>query len=102
MLLRKATVAVFIEREGQPPLEVTTDRFVIGRGPQCDLIIDSPRVSREHAVLLREGIRYLLEDLGSSNGTFVGDVRITRQELQSGDVVQLGNEAMVIVIRAVA
>jgi hypothetical protein len=92
-------LALSLEREGQPPVQVLGDRFVIGRGPQCDLIIDSPRVSREHAALVRHGASYHLEDLASSNGTFVGDERITRQALESGDVVRLGNEVMQVVLR---
>jgi FHA domain len=100
VLLKGPPLAVYIEREGQERVRVTGERFVLGRGPQCDLIVDSPRVSREHAVLIRQGMTYLLEDLASSNGTFVGDERITRQELQSGDVVRLGNEVLLVVIRA--
>jgi len=99
-LLQGHPLAAYVEREGQERVRVVGDRFVIGRGPQCDLIIDSPRVSREHAALVREGMSYVLEDLGSSNGTFVGEERVTRQELQSGDVVRLGNEVMLVVIRA--
>lgn len=100
-LLAGQPLILSIEREGQAPVRVDADRFVLGRGPQCDLIIDSPRVSREHAALVRVGMSWFIEDLGSSNGTFVADERVVRQELQSGDVVRLGNEVLLVVIRAV-
>lgn len=92
VLLRSAPMAAYVQREGEERVRITGDRFIIGRGPQCDLIIDSPRVSREHVALVRTGLAFVLEDLGSSNGTFFNDQRITRRELESGDVVRLGNE----------
>jgi pSer/pThr/pTyr-binding forkhead associated (FHA) protein len=47
-------------------------------------------VSRRHAVLKREGANYVLEDAGSTSGTFVNDQRIQRHVLASGDVIRLG------------
>jgi hypothetical protein len=92
VLLRASPMAAYVQREGEERVRITGDRFIIGRGPQCDLIIDSPRVSREHVALVRSGLAFVVEDLGSSNGTFFNDERITRRELESGDVVRLGNE----------
>lgn len=94
VLLRTSPVVAYLQRDGQPRVRVTGPRFVIGRGPRCDLVIDSPRVSREHAALVRVGRSYVLEDLGSSNGTWFHDERIVRRELESGDVVRLGTEAV--------
>ncbi len=100
VFLKASPMVLFIEREGQEPIRVPSQRFVIGRGPQCDLIIDSPRVSREHVALTRQGATFLLEDLGSSNGTWLKDERISVRELESGDEVLLGNELVTFVIRA--
>lgn len=99
-IVRTTPVNLFLERPGQPALRMVADRFVIGRGPKCDLIIDSPRVSREHAALLRVGGRYFIEDLGSSNGTWFGQDRITRREIESGDAFNLGNEPVTFTLRA--
>ncbi len=50
----------------------------IGRDPVCDLMVDDPRVSRIHATVWSDpGGTVVLEDLGSTNGTFVGDDRVT-------------------------
>jgi pSer/pThr/pTyr-binding forkhead associated (FHA) protein len=51
--------------------------WIIGSAPECDLIIDRPTVSGRHCRLVRDGQGYLLEDLGSANGTFVNDYRLT-------------------------
>jgi hypothetical protein len=99
-VLRSAPVTLLIEREGHPPVQVEKERFVIGRGPLCDLVIDSPRVSREHVRLTRRGVTFLLEDLGSSNGTWLGEDRITLRELESGDLIVLGNEPVRFTVRA--
>jgi hypothetical protein len=71
--------------EGRAPDRVIKDRFVIGRGKHCDLIINSAKVSREHAVITREGPSYFIVDLGSSNGTWFEKRRISRRQVLEGD-----------------
>ena len=68
--------------------EVTT----IGRAVECDVVITSKRVSREHARLVRDGRRVMLEDLSSTNGTFLNDELILEpMELRDGDLVSVGD-----------
>lgn len=73
--------------------EVTVDneRFLLGRDVSCDLTIESPRISRQHAIvhIMQDGIE--LEDLGSSNGTWYAGQRITRRKLVHGDEVHIGD-----------
>lgn len=75
-----------IVREDGTVVEVAKDRWVIGRGAHCDLVIDSPKVSREHAALVRgaDGT-WSIEDLRSSNGTWHQGERITRRRVDAGD-----------------
>ena len=64
----------------------------IGRAVECDIVITSKRVSREHARLLRDGRRVMLEDLNSTNGTFLNDEHILEpMELRDGDIVSIGD-----------
>ena len=48
---------------------ITADRMVLGRHPDCDIVLDSAAVSRQHATLHRSGGEYYIEDLGSRNGS---------------------------------
>src|SRR5205823_13953068 len=71
--------------DGRELDRVVKDRFLIGRGKHCDLIINSGKVSREHAAITREGSNYFIADLGSSNGTWFDKRRISRRQIQEGD-----------------
>ena len=64
----------------------------LGRAVECDIVITSKRVSREHARLRRDGRRVTLEDLASTNGTFLNDERILAPaELRDGDTITVGD-----------
>jgi pSer/pThr/pTyr-binding forkhead associated (FHA) protein len=73
---------------------VVKDRYLIGRGKHCDLVIHSGKVSREHAAITREGADYFIADLGSSNGTWFGKRRITRRQIQEGDEYYISAEKL--------
>ena len=83
-----------IQRESETSskeYELTRPEIVIGRDPNVDLTIPSPAVSRRHARLTRHGEGYSLEDLGSSNGTFLNGERLLEQRLlKTGDQIRLG------------
>jgi hypothetical protein len=64
---------------------VTGDRFVMGRGRHCDLVINSAKVSREHAAIRREPDGWWIEDLESSNGTWFRRSRVERRRIEDGD-----------------
>jgi FHA domain/zinc-ribbon domain len=66
------------------------DRTVIGRSPDCDIFLDDVTVSRKHALLVRDGGRFRIEDQGSLNGTFVNKRRIESAALENGDELQIG------------
>ncbi|OIP28991.1 MAG: hypothetical protein AUK47_28605 [Deltaproteobacteria bacterium CG2_30_63_29] len=66
------------------------DVITIGRGEGNDLVVDAPQVSRDHARLRREGDIWILEDLGSANGTYVDGVRITRCEITPENLIAFG------------
>jgi serine phosphatase RsbU (regulator of sigma subunit) len=72
--------------------ELKGDKYVLGRHPDCDIIIEVGAVSRNHCQLVREGAGYALEDLGSRNGTFVNDEQPKvegRRPLRLGDVLRV-------------
>ncbi|NOK03323.1 MULTISPECIES: FHA domain-containing protein [Myxococcus] len=94
-----APLEVFVRWAQGTPVAVSTERFTIGRGPRCSLVVKSERVSREHAVVTRVGDEVFIEDLNSSNGTWFNDERITRQQVSDGDEYMLGTEAVSFTMR---
>lgn len=68
------------------------NKVVIGRGKGCDMVLPGNNVSRQHAVVAREGDRWLLYDNNSRNGTFYNQERLTdSKELSDGDVISIGD-----------
>ena len=70
--------------------DVGTGTCVMGRHPDCHIVIDIGAVSRHHAQLVYDGGRYFLEDLNSRNGTFVNEQPISgKVPLNNGDRVRI-------------
>lgn len=65
--------------------------FTIGRNSDCDLQIESPKVSREHAVITRDLDGFRIRDLGSTNGTSLNGRRIEQADLNDGDIVVIAD-----------
>lgn len=61
--------------------------YSIGRAPENDLVLDNVRVSRSHARLYRQGTQWILEDLGSRNGTLVNGKAISRTAINPEDLI---------------
>jgi pSer/pThr/pTyr-binding forkhead associated (FHA) protein len=66
------------------------ERLTIGRRPDSDVFLDDVTVSRDHALLIRRGDDYWLDDCGSLNGTYVNRSRIDSHRLADGDELQIG------------
>jgi FHA domain len=66
------------------------DRLTVGRRPDSDIFLDDVTVSRDHAILVRRGNDYYLDDCGSLNGTYVNRRRIESHRLADGDELQVG------------
>ena len=75
---------------------IATTSFSVGRGETNDLILrQDPTISTKHAKIVREGQHYWLEDLGSSNGTFIGDKQIEdRTLIGPGSVFVVGRTSV--------
>jgi diguanylate cyclase (GGDEF)-like protein len=73
---------------------LATGTFEIGRSSKSDLPIDQESISRQHARITWDGQRHAVEDLGSTNGTFVNDTSVKRQPLKDGDQIKLGRSIL--------
>jgi len=71
-------------------VELTKERTTLGRRPYNDIVIDNLAVSGEHAVIHMADGGVEIEDLGSTNGTYVNAKAVKRQELRNGDVIEVG------------
>ena len=67
------------------------DQLVIGRGDKADLRLLDDGISRDHARVVKDGAEMVLEDMGSTNGTYCNGVRVTRRALSEGDKILLGS-----------
>lgn len=71
------------------------DELTIGRSSDCTLVLDDAYVSQMHARIFPRGDRFMVEDLGSTNGTYLNRQRITSAtELQRGDKVKIGKTVL--------
>jgi two-component system, cell cycle response regulator len=66
-------------------------RSVIGRSPTAQIRLTDDGVSREHAAVALDGDRVILDDLGSTNGTYCNGVRVSSRELADGDKIMIGS-----------
>ena len=71
-------------------VQLTKDRTSLGRRPYNDIVIDNLAVSGEHAVLQMSGTEVHVEDLNSTNGTYVNGKAVKKQLLQNSDTVEIG------------
>jgi phosphoserine phosphatase RsbU/P len=72
--------------------ELKGDKWILGRHPECQIVIEVGAVSRNHCQVVREGNTYYLEDLGSRNGTFLNDESEKlegRRPLKPGDILRV-------------
>jgi pSer/pThr/pTyr-binding forkhead associated (FHA) protein len=73
-------------------------RKLIGRLGQSDILIDDSSVSREHAMIERRDGRFVLEDLKSTNGTFVNGEFVNVRVLTHGDKIRIGNTVLQLIV----
>ena len=73
------------------------DQLTVGRDATNEIVINDAEISRRHARLTFQGGKYVLEDLGSTNGTFVNGQRLAGPRvLKAGEVVQFGEQIMLV------
>ncbi|MBS1169212.1 MAG: hypothetical protein H6R01_130 [Burkholderiaceae bacterium] len=84
-----AKIVVSIDGTVTQEVALSKDRITIGRRPYNDVVLDNPAISGEHAVIVKSFGDCILEDLGSTNGTYVNGQPVKKHFLQNKDVIEL-------------
>ncbi len=85
-----AKLVIFLDDKVLKEVALTKDRVTLGRRPHNDVVIDNLAVSGEHAVLLREGDGYVVQDLGSTNGSYINGKPVKRAPFRECDSLDIG------------
>ena len=89
-------ITVMVHSDGAKPRAMSlATNTVVGRGAECDLRLDDTFVSQEHARIFAKDGSWYVEDLGSTNGTFVNEQRLAAPAmLTSGDRIRVGTTVL--------
>lgn len=74
--------------------EISRSAITLGRLPECDIVVDDPGASRQHARIHRTDDGFIVTDLGSTNGTLVNEEPIHEHLLQHGDRMTIGETVL--------
>jgi pSer/pThr/pTyr-binding forkhead associated (FHA) protein len=94
----EVVLAIFRPGAERMSFAVANDITVIGRQEDCDLRIGILDVSRRHCRIIKDDNQLEVEDLGSSNGTYLNGVRVAEAMVKAGDVIQVGPVKFVVQI----
>lgn len=90
LVKRMDKLQIYKKAELLRELELEKDSYIIGRDPRCDIPLEDNFISRRHARIQKSETGWVLEDLGSTNGTFIGEKRVSRQKLSGGEEIGMG------------
>jgi FHA domain len=76
------------------------EKKILGRSDQCDIVVDSVDVSRQHCEVTFSGNSLFVKDLQSSNGTFINGKQVTESDASSHDVLRLGSVPFILIFEA--
>jgi phosphoserine phosphatase RsbU/P len=89
---------IFVQGTEQRTLYLDHSPFTVGRKMDKDLVIADPRVSRDHALIVSENGKFVVEDQGSKHGTFVNGERVDRKLLDRNDRIEFGARDTIYVV----
>jgi pSer/pThr/pTyr-binding forkhead associated (FHA) protein len=85
--------AQLVSLDSGPSIFVDKPILLVGRHPECDVLIDSRKVSRRHCCVAQVGDYLVVRDLGSTNGIRINGVRVLEGRLKAGDQLTIGGHS---------
>ena len=75
-------------------IESDKHEIIIGRNAENDIVIENLAVSKLHARIVKQDEAYYIEDLNSTNGTYLNKIRITKKDLKNNDIISVGKHSL--------
>ena len=75
-------------------IESDKNEIMIGRNAENDIVIENLAVSKQHARIVKQDGAYYIEDLNSTNGTYLNKIRITKKDLKNSDIIIIGKHSL--------
>jgi pSer/pThr/pTyr-binding forkhead associated (FHA) protein len=75
-------------------IEYDKNEIMIGRNTENDIVIENLAVSKLHAKIVKQDGAYYIEDLNSTNGTYLNKIRITKKDLKNNDIIIIGKHSL--------
>ncbi|OLD64587.1 MAG: hypothetical protein AUI47_05230 [Acidobacteria bacterium 13_1_40CM_2_68_5] len=97
---RRLSLAVLQGKDSGRIFLIDKPRMILGRG-EADIVLNDTEISRQHACIEIHGSRVVLKDLGSTNGTFVNDVKVSQGEIENRTEFRLGGTRLMLILTEV-
>ena len=75
-------------------IESDKNEIMIGRNAENDIVVENLAVSKLHARIVKQDEAYYIEDLNSTNGTYLNKIRITKKDLKNNDIIIIGKHSL--------
>ena len=75
-------------------IESDKNEIMIGRNAENDIVVENLAVSKLHARIVKQDEAYYIEDLNSTNGTYLNKIRITKKDLKDNDIISVGKHSL--------
>ena len=88
------TISLKFNEKVLKTIESDKNEIMIGRNAENDIVIENLAVSKLHARIVKQDEAYYIEDLNSTNGTYLNKIRITKKDLKDNDIISVGKHSL--------
>ena len=88
------TISLKFNEKVLKTIESDKNEIMIGRNAENDIVIENLAVSKVHARIVKQDGAYYIEDLNSTNGTYLNKIRITKKDLKNNDIISIGKHSL--------